>query len=122
VQDDRLTAVSANRTRFLDAALSNVDISLRERGGRLVVCHGDPVAEICRVAAEVSAARVHIAGDVSAYARARVEALRTALTCELVVHDDVHTVVPPGALTPSGKDHFAVFSAYQHTRTVPCGR
>lgn len=112
VRDDRVTAASTNRTRFLDAALSDVDTSLRERGGRLVVRNGDPVAEICRVAAEVSAVRVHIAGDVSVYAQTRVEALRAALTCELVVHDDVHTVVPPGALTPSGKDHFAVFSAY----------
>lgn len=112
VRDDRITAVSANRTRFLDQALFDVDTSLRERGGRLVVRDGDPVAEICRAATEVSAARVHIAGDVSTYARARVEALGTALNCELVVHDDVHTVVPPGALTPSGKDHFAVFSAY----------
>lgn len=112
VRHGRLTAVSERRTRFLDESLSDVDRSLRERGGRLVVRDGDPVAEICRVATEVSAARVHIAGDVSAYARARAKALHNALSCELVVHDDVHTVVPPGLLTPSGKDHFAVFSAY----------
>ncbi|HEX6360014.1 deoxyribodipyrimidine photo-lyase [Actinophytocola sp.] len=112
VRDDRVTAASAIRTRVLDAALSDLDTSLRGLGGRLVVRNGDPVTEISRVAADVSAARVHIAADVSSYAQAREKALRSALSCQLVVHDDVHTVVPPGALTPPGKDHFAVFSAY----------
>ncbi|HYQ62809.1 deoxyribodipyrimidine photo-lyase [Actinophytocola sp.] len=112
VRDRAVTAFSPRRTRFLDEALSDLDSSLRERGGRLVTREGDPVAEACRVAAEVSATRVHIAGDSSRYARRREQALEDALTCELVVHDDVHTVVPPGAITPSGRDHFAVFGAY----------
>jgi deoxyribodipyrimidine photo-lyase len=112
VRDRRVAGVSAGRTRFLDESLSDVDSSLRRLGGRLVVREGDPVEEVCRVATEVSADRVHIAGDVSAYARRREAGLRDGLTCDLVVHDDVHTVVPPGLLTPAGKDHFAVFSAY----------
>ncbi|TDV41725.1 cryptochrome/photolyase family protein [Actinophytocola oryzae] len=112
VRDGKVAAFSARRTRFLDESLSDVDASLRHLGGRLVLREGDPVEEVCRVAGEVGADRVHIAGDVSAYARTREERLRSGLTCEFVVHDDVHTVVPPGLLTPSGKDHFAVFSAY----------
>jgi deoxyribodipyrimidine photo-lyase len=112
VRDDRVAAFSARRNRFLDESLSDVDESLKQLGGRLVVRHGDPVAEIVRVAGEVSATRVHIAGDVSAYGRGRERALSTALSCEFVVHDDVHTVVPPGVITPAGKDHFAVFSAF----------
>lgn len=39
VRDDRVTAVSANRTRFLDTELSDVDTSLRERGGDYVRQH-----------------------------------------------------------------------------------
>jgi deoxyribodipyrimidine photo-lyase len=112
VRDSRVAAFSERRNQFLDESLSDVDASLRNLGGRLVVRDGDPVEEICRVAAEVSATRVHIAGDFSTYARQREDALRDALSCELVVHDDVHTVVAPGAVTPAGKDHFAVFSAF----------
>jgi deoxyribodipyrimidine photo-lyase len=114
VRDDRITGsgFAAGRRRFLNESLTDLDTSLRELGGRLVVRDGDPVAEICRVVGEVSAARVHIGGDVSAFARSRERRLRDALSCELTVHDDVHTVVPPGALTPAGKDHFAVFTPY----------
>jgi deoxyribodipyrimidine photo-lyase len=105
--------VSARRrARFLDECLTDLDTSLRDLGGRLVVRSGDPVDEVARVAHEVGADRVHIAGDVSGYATRREHALHESLTCEFVVHDDVHTVVPPGALTPVGKDHFAVFSAF----------
>jgi deoxyribodipyrimidine photo-lyase len=123
VRDDRITGsgFAAGRRRFLNESLTDLDASLRALGGRLVVRDGDPVAEICRVAGEVAADRVHIAGDVSAFARARESALRDALTCRLCVHDDVHTVVPPGALTPAGKDHFAVFGAY-HRRWADAGR
>jgi deoxyribodipyrimidine photo-lyase len=114
VRDDRITGsgFAAGRKKFLNESLTDLDTSLRGLGARLVVRDGDPVTEICRVANEVSADRVHIAGDVSSFAQARVSALRAALTCELRQHDDVHTVVAPGAVTPSGKDHFAVFSPY----------
>jgi deoxyribodipyrimidine photo-lyase len=110
VRDERVSA--AGRARFLDECLADLDGSLRGLGGRLVVREGDPAVEVAKVAHEVGADRVHVAGDVSAYARRRERALADALTCEFVVHDDVHTVVPPGALTPSGKDHFAVFTAF----------
>jgi deoxyribodipyrimidine photo-lyase len=114
VRDDRITGsdFAAGRKRFLKESLTDLDTSLRALGGRLVVRDGDPVTEICRVANEVKADRVHIAGDVSAFATARERALRSALTCEFVVHDDVHTVVPPGALTPVGAGHYSVFGAY----------
>lgn len=114
VRDDRITGseFAEGRKKFLNESLTDLDTSLRDLGGRLVVRDGDPVQEVYAVAREVRAARVHIAGDVSAFARAREKALRDALPCEFVVHDDVHTVVPPGAVTPSGSDHFSVFSPY----------
>lgn len=114
VRDPRVgEGFAAGRRRFLDECLADLDTSLRGLGGRLVVREGDPVAEVCRLAGEVDAERVHIAGDVSAFARRRERALDDALGRRgLAVHDDVHTVVPPGAVLPAGRDHFAVFGAY----------
>jgi deoxyribodipyrimidine photo-lyase len=116
VRDTRIlgSEFSAGRREFLEACLSDVDASLSRLGGRLVVREGDPVEEICRLAEEVDATRVHIAADVSAYAARRIVALDRELgRRELVTHDDVHTVVPPGRVLPSGgADHFSVFGAY----------
>lgn len=123
VRDQRITGseFAEGRKKFLKESLNDLDMSLRELGGRLVVRDGDVVKEIYEVALEVRADRVHIAGDVSAFATAREKALRDALPCEFVVHDDVHTVVPPGAVTPSGSDHFSVFSPY-HRRWADARR
>ncbi|MGW2716137.1 cryptochrome/photolyase family protein [Streptomyces sp. NPDC001492] len=104
-----------NRAAFLADSLADLDMALRARGGRLVVRVGDVVEETCRVAAETGAAVVHIAGGVSRYAARREDRLRAELVGarrELRVHDASLTAVPPGALTPVGKDHFAVFTPY----------
>jgi deoxyribodipyrimidine photo-lyase len=123
VRDNRIRDdFSAGRARFLDESLADLDASLRALGGRLVVRSGDSVEEICRLAGQVDAARVHIAGDVSAFAARRERALAGALgRGELVVHDDVHTIVPPGAVRPQGRDHYAVFGAY-HRRWLETPR
>ncbi|MDC0769508.1 cryptochrome/photolyase family protein [Streptomyces sp. HD] len=106
-----------NRAAFLADSLADLDAALRDRGGRLVVRVGDVVEETCRVAAEAGAGAVHIAGGVSRYAARREDRLRAELAGErrqLRVHEASLTVVPPGALTPAGKDkdHFAVFTPY----------
>ncbi|MEU3905264.1 deoxyribodipyrimidine photo-lyase [Streptomyces goshikiensis] len=104
-----------NRTAFLADCLADLDAGLRERGGRLVVRSGDVVAEVCALVQEADADEVHMAAGVSAYAHAREERLRAALEAEgrrLYVHDMVVTVVAPGAVTPAGSDHFAVFTPY----------
>ncbi|MCE7081647.1 deoxyribodipyrimidine photo-lyase [Streptomyces sp. ST2-7A] len=104
-----------NRRAFLADCLADLDSALRERGGRLVIRSGAVVEEVCRVAAETGARRVHLAAGVSRYAADRERRLRRALERdgrELVVHDAVTTVVPPGWVTPSGGDHFAVFTPY----------
>src|SRR5262245_44922958 len=82
VRASRVAAFAARRNQFLDESLSDLDDALHKLGGRLVLRDGDPVEEICRVATEVSATRVHIAGDFSAYARRREDTLRDALSCE----------------------------------------
>ncbi|WP_329314681.1 cryptochrome/photolyase family protein [Streptomyces sp. NBC_01262] len=107
--------VVPNRAAFLADSLADLDAALRARGGRLTVRVGDVAEETCRVATETGAAAVHIAGGVSRYAARREDRLRAELAGdrrELRVHDASLTTVPPGALTPAGKDHFAVFTPY----------
>ncbi|OEU95374.1 deoxyribodipyrimidine photolyase, partial [Streptomyces abyssalis] len=104
-----------NRRAFLADSLADLDAALRERGGRLVVRSGDVAEETCAVAAGCGARQVHVAGDVSGYAQVREERLRRRLASdgrELYVHDTVVTALPPGEVTPQGRDHFAVFTPY----------
>jgi deoxyribodipyrimidine photo-lyase len=111
---------SDNRRRFLAESLADLDHALRELGGRLVIREGKPVEQICRLADEVGAARVHIAADASAYAQQRQSRLRSALGergRELRCHDEVNVVVGPGRLTPAGRDHFAIFTPYHRRWT-----
>ncbi|MFF4713433.1 cryptochrome/photolyase family protein [Streptomyces eurythermus] len=114
---------SPNRRAFLDDCLADLDAALRERGGRLVVRSGDPVAEVCRVAAEADAGEVHLAAGYSGFAARREERLRSALEAagrRLSVHDAVTVAVPPGLVTPAASDHFAVFTPYhRHWERVP---
>lgn len=103
-----------NRLSFLLDSLRDLDRSLREQGGRLVVRRGDPVEEALRVAAEAGASAIHLSDDYSAHARRRLG--RLAAECErerleLRVHPGV-TVVEPGELTPAGGDHYRVFTPY----------
>lgn len=105
-----------NREAFLRDCLADLDAGLRSRGGRLVLRSGDVVEETCRVAAHVLAGEVHVSAGASGYAQRREERLRAALERDgrhLVVHEAVTTVLPPGAVTPSGGgSHFAVFTPY----------
>lgn len=118
VLDDRLLAspfASANRAAFLRESLADLRDQLTQRGSGLVVRQGDTTAEVARLAREVDAAEVHVASDVSAYARDRERRLRAALEEQgraLHVHEAVLTAHEPGALTPTGRDHFAVFTPY----------
>jgi deoxyribodipyrimidine photo-lyase len=112
---DRAGFAAPNRLAFLADCLRDLDAGLRRRGGRLVVRTGEVVDEVCAVARETGAHEVHMSADVSAFAQAREERLRSALGADgrrLHVHDGVVTVLPPGAVTPAGSDHFAVFTPY----------
>ncbi|GAA4637343.1 deoxyribodipyrimidine photo-lyase [Actinoallomurus vinaceus] len=114
VVDDRVCAsgfVTPNRAAFLADCLADLDSALRGRGGRLVVRHGDVVREVVAVADETGAGTVHLARDVSAFAQRREARLRRVMGGRVRVHDSVQ-VVPPGAVTPAGRGHFAVFSPY----------
>jgi deoxyribodipyrimidine photo-lyase len=116
VLDDRVRAagfMTPNRAAFLAGCLAALDEALRERGGRLVLRSGDVVEQVCRVAEETGAGEVHVAGDASGFAQRREERLRTALARRVLrVHGGAVAAVPPGAVTPGRKGHFAVFGAY----------
>jgi deoxyribodipyrimidine photo-lyase len=108
--------LAPNRASFLVDALRDLDASLRKRGSDgLVVRRGDPVEEAAALAYEVGAQTVHVSGDWSRHAQRRQRSLEMALSeadVELVVHDETLAVVPPGAVAPDDKDHFAVFTPY----------
>jgi len=72
--DDRLLHgrhASGPRTQFLLESLTDLDASLRALGSALVVRHGPPESELCRLAAETGAKEIHFTADVSPFARRR---------------------------------------------------
>lgn len=113
-----------NRAAFLAESLADLDAGLRELGGRLVTRRGNVAEQVRQVASETGAGQVHVAADISGYAQHRLETLGRVLAGdgrELVVHEAVVTAVPAGEVTPSGKDHFAVFTPY-YRRWATVGR
>lgn len=106
--------VAEARRAYLAAALAHLDAGLRRRGGLLVVHRGAWVDEVVAVVRHVDATVVHLARDHSPLARRRRRALRARLASRDVTLRtwDHLTVVPPGALAPTGGDHFRVFTPY----------
>ena len=105
---------SAQRRRFLHETLQDLRMSLRGRGGDLVIREGDPVAEAIRIACDVGAFGIGVAADVSAFAVRRERRLEQACfdnRLALNVFDSV-TVIPPGQVHPAGSDHYRVFTPY----------
>ena len=76
--DDRILHgrhASGPRTQFMLERLADLDASLRERGGRLVVRHGRPEDELPKLGADA----IHCMRDVTPFARRRqVEAVEHA--------------------------------------------
>ena len=117
VLDDSLLAsgyARPNRVQFLLESLADLDASLRALGGRLVVRRGDPAREAVAVARASGAQAVFTSADVSAFARRRACRLAEGCAAHGVEHRAFPgvTVVAPGAVLPSGGDHFRVFTPY----------
>ena len=105
---------SPNRRRFLRESLADLRETLRHKGGDLVIRTGDPVVEALRAAGETDAAAIGVAADVSGFAARREHRLAEACARErlaLKVFDSV-TIVPAGAVRPTGGDHYKVFTPY----------
>jgi len=117
VLDERLLGsrfAAPNRVAFMREALADLDRALREAGGRLFLRRGDPVAEAIAAAGECGAGELHVSADYSAYARERERRLAAACEAERIsfqAHPGT-TIVPPGAVTPAGGDHFKVFTPF----------
>lgn len=118
VLDDAILAGDFNRPNragFLAECLADLRAALRKRGGELVIRSGDTTDEVARLAEEIGASIVHVAGDVSGHAQRREERLNKRLASagvELRVHPDALFVVPPGRITLAGRDHMAIFTPY----------
>jgi deoxyribodipyrimidine photo-lyase len=117
VFDERLLGsrfAAPNRVAFMREALIDLDEALRQASGRLFLRRGDPVAEAIALARECGAVELHVSADYSAYATAREQRLAAACAEERIGfhrHPGT-TIVPPGAVTPGGGDHFKVFTPY----------
>lgn len=117
VLDDRLLAGSCgapNRLAFLLECLRDLDASLRQRGGALVVRRGDVIAEALALARRWHAQAIYLSEDLTPYARARERRLAQACAEQRIA---LHVVADtararPGELVPTGGDHYRVFTPY----------
>src|SRR6185503_1404174 len=103
-----------NRVQFLLESLGDLDESLRALGGRLVVRRGDPARAAVAVARASGAQAVFTSADVSAFARHRARRLAEGCAAHGVEYRAFPgvTAAAPGALLPSGGDHFRIFTPY----------
>jgi deoxyribodipyrimidine photo-lyase len=114
VLEPSLLRSGANRTAFLVDCLADLRLRLRQRGGELVIAEGDPVDETLRLAVEHGAHAVFVSADVTPHARQREARLASACRQERIEFDSCPgvTVIPPGEVTPTGSDHYRVFTPY----------
>jgi deoxyribodipyrimidine photo-lyase len=108
-------AKNATRMAFLLESLTDLDASLRRRGGRLVTRRGNWAEAVLDVAVRTGAERIHLADDVSGYAARRLAALESLCAQarrEVVTHPGV-MVTAPGAINPAGPSTGGPCSPYQ---------
>ena len=79
---DKLAPV---RKQFLFDSLADLDARLRERGGRLILRHGDSVRELAKLVKETKADAVYFHRDITPFARRRDDRVAKALNA-LGVH------------------------------------
>ena len=106
------------RTQFLLECLADLDGSLRERGGGLVVRHGPPERELARLAGEVGASELHFTADISPFARERGERTRTALAdagVELHEHTGLNAIDEVGSPRTQSDKPYTVFTPFHRT-------
>lgn len=116
VHDDALRSglpMDRRRTQFLADCLADLDGSLRQLGARLAERQGSWVDEVLRLVVQTNARTVHLSDDVTPYAQRRLARLEAAVgRTAKVCRSPGLAIVPPGALTPTGGDHYRVFTPY----------
>jgi deoxyribodipyrimidine photo-lyase len=101
------------RTQFLSECLVDLDESLCQLGSRLEQRRGNWVDEVLRLAVQTGATSIRLSDDVTPFAQNRLARLEAAAGRSVAVcrHPGL-TTVPPGVLTPAGRDHYRVFTPY----------
>jgi deoxyribodipyrimidine photo-lyase len=120
VLDTELLEISPNRTRFLLEGLVDLDRSLRQRGGRLVLRRGDVARTAIDASTEVRADRVLVTSDVTEIARRREARLAEGLRSVGIAFGTFpgNAVVEPGGVAPAGRDAYVVFTPYHRAWSV----
>ncbi|MGD1057111.1 MAG: deoxyribodipyrimidine photo-lyase [Solirubrobacteraceae bacterium] len=103
-----------NRLAFLLESLQDLQSSLASRGGALIVRHGEIVREVLALAHEWDVSAIYMSADATPYARAREQRLlRACEPARIALHTfEGVNVIAPGELTPTGGDHYRVFTPY----------
>ena len=106
---------SGSRTQFLLESLADLDASLRERGGALVVRRGRPERELLALARETGAEAVFLTGEDSPFARGRGALARGAFAeaeLEVRVCPGLTVVDDVNAIRTQNGGPYAVFSPF----------
>jgi len=112
--DGVLDYAGAPRVGYLLDALAELREWYRDRGGDLLVRHGDPVEVVPEVASEVDADRVVWNTDYSGLARERDATVRQALNESGVDRESFHDAIchEPGSITTNAGDPYSVFTYF----------
>jgi len=112
--DGVLDHAGAPRVSYLRDSLAELRAWYRERGGDLLVRHGDPREVVPAVARAVDADRVVWNRDYSGLARERDAAVRQALNEADISRESFHDAIchEPGSITTNAGDPYSVFTYF----------
>jgi deoxyribodipyrimidine photo-lyase len=108
-------ATGKARVHFLFESLADVDASLRQRGGRLIVRRGKPVAELERLIDETGATALYYSRDYEPYSRKRDDAVQAAMQERGVTVETAsdHLLVEPWEIFTKAGGVYTVFTPYK---------
>jgi len=102
------------RVEFILRAVEEVAAALREMGGALIVRHGDPLAEVPRLAAALGVSAVYANRDYAPAAIARdAEVKRRIASAEFLDFKD-QVIFERGEVMTQGGTPFSVFTPYKN--------
>ena len=101
--------VGPKRLSFLLDGLRKLDAALREKGSRLILREGEPVAELSAVLKETGASTIYSEEDISPYARKRDEKVKAVLPLELTAG---LTILPVGLIRKKDGDPYTVYTPF----------
>lgn len=113
---DALPGRGDRRIAFIHGSLQELDAALRARGGGLIVRHGNPVAEIPRLADALGVAIVDAGRDYEPYAKQRDAAVAEALVRSgrtLVLHRE-HVIFDGDEVLSKAGRPYTVFTPYRN--------